>query len=87
MIDYMRQLKARGVLDGHLTAAAAYGGDGEAISTPGALHHAAHDLGWDAVLCGPGPGILGSASRLGHGGMVALDTIHAVLEERLPGGG
>ena len=24
--------------------------------------------GWDVALCGPGPGILGSASRLGHGG-------------------
>ena len=25
--------------------------------------------GWDAAVCGPGPGILGSASALGHGGM------------------
>jgi hypothetical protein len=31
------------------------------------------------VLCGPGPGILGSGSRLGHGGMTALDTVHAAL--------
>jgi len=77
--DTVRDLKARGLLDGHLTAGAAYGGDGEAISTAGAIHHAAHDLGWDAVLCGPGPGILGSASRLGHGGMAALDTAHAAL--------
>jgi hypothetical protein len=73
------ELKARGLIDGHLTAGAAYGGDGEAISTAGALHHAAHDLGWDAVVCGPGPGILGSASALGHGGMAALDTAHAAL--------
>ncbi len=73
------ELKARGLIDGHLTAGAAYGGDGEAISTPGAIHHAAHDLGWDAVVCGPGPGILGSGSRLGHGGMTALDTVHAAL--------
>ena len=28
---------------------------------------------------GPGPGILGSASALGHGGMVALDSAHAAL--------
>jgi hypothetical protein len=73
------ELKARGLLDGHLSAGQAYGGDGEAISTAGAIHHAAHDLGWDAVLCGPAPGILGSGSRLGHGGMVALDTAHAAL--------
>src|SRR5207247_1418391 len=73
----VRELKGRGRIAGHLAAAPAYGGDGEAISTAGALHHAAHDLGWDAVVCGPGPGILGSASALGHGGMAALDTAHA----------
>jgi hypothetical protein len=77
--DTVRELKSRGLIDGHLSAGQAYGGDGEAISTAGAIHHAAHDLDWDAVLCGPSPGILGSASRLGHGGMVALDSAHAAL--------
>ena len=28
-------------------------------------------------MCGPGPGIIGSASALGHGGMAALDSAHA----------
>lgn len=70
----------RGLLAGHLTASPAYGGrDGEAITTIGAIDHAIGVLGWDVVLCGPGPGILGSGSRLGHGGMVALDTAHAAL--------
>ena len=32
----------------------------------------------------PGPGILGSATRLGHGGMAALDTAHAALALGLP---
>ena len=77
--EAVRELKARGLIDGHLSAGQAYGGDGEAISTAGAIHHAAHGLGWDAVLCGPAPGILGSASPLGHGGMVALDSAHAAL--------
>jgi hypothetical protein len=76
----VRDLSARGLLAGHLTAGPAYGGaDGEAISTAGAIHHALGDLGWDAVVCGPGPGILGSESALGHGGMAALDTAHAAL--------
>ena len=35
--------------------------------------------GWDAAIAGPGPGILGSATRLGHGGLAALDTAHAAL--------
>lgn len=33
----------------------------------------------DAVVCGPGPGILGSGTELGHGGLVALDSAHAAL--------
>jgi hypothetical protein len=72
-------LKERGLLAGHLTAGAAFGGDGEAITTAGALHHGLHALGWDAALCGPGPGIVGSSSPLGHGGMAALDSAHVAL--------
>ena len=75
----VRTLRGRGLLAGFLTAGAAYGGEGEAISTAGALHHGLAELGWDAALCGPGPGIVGSASALGHGGMVALDSAHAAL--------
>jgi Protein of unknown function (DUF3866) len=30
-------------------------------------------------VCGPGPGIVGSSSPLGHGGMSALDSAHAAL--------
>ena len=54
-------------------------GEAEAITVIGALDAAAHSLGWDAIIAGPGPGILGSASRYGHGGMAALDTAHAAL--------
>ncbi len=35
-------------------------------------------------MVGPGPGILGSATRLGHGGMAALDAAHAALALGLP---
>jgi hypothetical protein len=74
------ELLDRGLLHGHLTASPTYGGrDGEAVTTIGGIDHAVRDLGWDVVLCGPGPGILGSGSRLGHGGMTALDTAHAAL--------
>ncbi|MFI4989392.1 MAG: DUF3866 family protein [Solirubrobacterales bacterium] len=75
----VRELRRRGLLAGHLTAGAAYGGEGEAITTPGALHHGLRALRWDAAVCGPGPGIVGSASTLGHGGMAALDSAHAAL--------
>jgi hypothetical protein len=77
--ETVRILRERGLLVGHLTAGAAYGGEGEAISVVGALHHGLVELGWHAAVCGPGPGILGSASALGHGGMAALESAHGAL--------
>lgn len=75
----VRTLRERGLLAGHLTAGAAFGGEGEAITTAGALHHGLDTLRWDAVVCGPGPGIVGSDSPLGHGGLSALDGAHTAL--------
>jgi hypothetical protein len=72
-------LRNRGLLCAHLTAGQAYGGELEAITVIGALQAAAGPLGWDAVIAGPGPGISGSGSELGHGGIEALDTAHASL--------
>jgi hypothetical protein len=74
--DTVRQLRDDGLLAGHTTAGAAYGGEAEAISAAGALYAGRHH---DALVAGPGPGILGSGSALGHGGLAALDTAHAAL--------
>jgi len=71
-------LRRSGLLCGHITAAPAYGGEHDALSTVGALDAAAR-LGWDAALVGPGPGIIGSNTEFGHGGMAALDSAHAAL--------
>jgi hypothetical protein len=72
-------LRSLGILCGHVTAAPAYGGEQEALSVAGALDAAAHRLGWDAAIAGAGPGIIGSETNLGHGGMAALDSAHAAL--------
>ena len=77
------ELRERGLLCGHIAAAPSYGGEYEALSTVGALD-AASRLGWDAALIGPGPGIIGSNTEFGHGGMAALDSAHAALSLRLP---
>ena len=77
-------LRERGLLHDHVTAAPAYGGEREALSLAGALDAAARSLGWDVALVGPGPGIIGSETRLGHGGMAALDAAHAALALGLP---
>ena len=73
------ELRERGLLAGHVTAAPAFGGEHEAITVAGALHAGLTALGWDAAIAGPGPGILGSTTALGHGGLAALDNAHAAL--------
>jgi Protein of unknown function (DUF3866) len=72
-------LRSRGLLCGHVSAGPCFGGEREAITTAGALAGAFSELGWDAAIVGPGPGIIGSGTPLGHGGMAALDNAHTAL--------
>jgi hypothetical protein len=74
--ETVRGLRERGLLSTHLTAGQAYGGEGDAVTTAGALQHGFTERYWHAAVCGPGPGSLDSGSALGHGGMVALDSAH-----------
>jgi len=73
------ELRERGLLAGQIAAAPAFGGEHEAITVPGALQAGLAELGWDAAIVGPGPGILGSGTALGHGGLAALENAHAAL--------
>jgi hypothetical protein len=75
----VRELLERDLLAGHVCAGPAFGGEHDAITTVGGLHAGLTKLGWDAAITAPGPGILGSATALGHGGMEALDSAHAAL--------
>jgi len=80
----VKQLRERELLCGHITATPSYGGEHESLSAVGALDAATTELGWDAVLIGPGPGIIGSDTAYGHGGMSALENAHAALSLNLP---
>jgi Protein of unknown function (DUF3866) len=82
--EVVRDLRGRELLTAHVTAGATYGGEQEAITTLGALDQGLGVEGWDVALCGPGPGILGSASTFGHGGLAALDSVHAAQALRCP---
>lgn len=75
--DVVAQLMNLNMLAGHVTVAPCFGGTHEAITVEGALHAAAERLEWDGALIGPGPGILGSAAALGHGGLAALHNAHS----------
>ena len=76
--DVVRELRGRGLLAAHVTAGPSFGGEYDAITVAGALR-AGFAGGWDAAIVGPGPGIIGSGTDLGHGGLAALDNAHAAL--------
>jgi hypothetical protein len=76
--DTVADMLDRDMLAGHVSAGPAHGAPAEAITVEGALDAGRH-LGWECALVGPGPGILGSASALGHGGLAALANAHAAL--------
>ena len=76
--DTVADMLERGMLAGHVSAGPSHGAPGEAITVEGALD-AGRRLGWTCALVGPGPGILGSASALGHGGLAALSNAHSAL--------
>jgi hypothetical protein len=82
--DTVADLLQRGLLAGHMSAGPCHGGAEEAITVEGGLDAAVRRLGWDCAIVGPGPGILGSNSSLGHGGLAALSNSHAALSLGCP---
>jgi hypothetical protein len=77
--DVVEMLLDRGLLADHVAVSPCFGGRLDAITLEGALHAGFRRLDWDAAIVGPGPGILGSASALGHGGLAALHSAHSAI--------
>jgi hypothetical protein len=74
--DTLRTLKARGLIASTVSVGACFGGDVECVSPWSALAWA-KEAGHDVVVCGIGPGIVGTGSRLGHGGLAAASAANA----------
>jgi hypothetical protein len=68
--DTVRTLRQRGLLSSTVSQGACFGGEVECVNVASALAWAAA-TGHQAVVCAVGPGIVGTASRLGHGGVAA----------------
>jgi Protein of unknown function (DUF3866) len=77
--DTVRTLKRRGMLELSISQGPCYGGDLECVSVHTALL-AARGIGADAVVCGIGPGVVGTGSTYGHGGMAAWHALVAADE-------
>jgi hypothetical protein len=74
--DTVRALRARGLLEVALSAGACFGGEIATVTAASALVWVA-GRAYDAVVCAIGPGIVGTGSRLGHGGLAAADAANA----------
>jgi hypothetical protein len=74
--DTVRALKERGLLAVALAADACLAGDVQCVNVYSALGWCAAE-GVDAVVCGIGPGIVGTATALGHGGVAAAIAVNA----------
>src|SRR5919199_1261425 len=69
--DSVRALRTRGSVAATASVGPCFGGDVECVTTASALAYAAVDH--DVAVCAIGPGIVGTASRLGRGGLAAAE--------------
>ena len=74
--DSLRLLRARGLVETAIAAGACFDGDAQAVGVASALAWAAA-RGFDAAICSIGPGIVGTGSSLGHGGLAAAEAANA----------
>lgn len=72
----VRVLKRRGSIERAVGVGPCFGGDAQAVSTISALAWAS-GARFDAVVCSVGPGIVGTGSRFGHGGLNAAHAANA----------
>jgi hypothetical protein len=74
--DALRTLERACLIEVTIAVGACVAGDVACVSAASALAWSAAQ-GFDAVVCSIGPGIVGTASKLGHGGLAAADAANA----------
>jgi hypothetical protein len=74
--DAVRALKERGMIGIAVAVGACFDGDVQCV-TPWSALAWAKARGFEAAVCAVGPGIVGTASRLGHGGLAAAAAVNA----------
>jgi hypothetical protein len=74
--DALRVLRERGHVETSIAVGACLDGDVECVSAASALLWSAGE-GFEIVVCAIGPGIVGTGSAFGHGGLAAADAANA----------
>jgi Protein of unknown function (DUF3866) len=69
--DTIRLLRERDLVASTVSVGPCFGGEVECVTAAGALTWAVRDH--DVAVCAIGPGIVGTGSRLGHGGLAAAE--------------
>jgi uncharacterized protein DUF3866 len=77
--DSLRTLRDRDLVRRTISVDACFGGDTECVSIYSALAHVAAGE-FDAAVCAIGPGIVGTGTSFGHGGMAAAVGLGAAAE-------
>src|SRR5205085_1824286 len=77
--DSLRALRGRGLFEQTFSVGACFGGDAECVSVYSALAHV-EAKGFDVAVCAIGPGIVGTGTAFGHGGMAAGVALSAAAE-------
>jgi Protein of unknown function (DUF3866) len=76
--DAVRALAERGLIGSTASVSACFGGDVECV-TPWSALAWAKAAGHEVTVCSVGPGIVGTGSRLGHGGLAAATAANAAI--------
>jgi hypothetical protein len=72
--DTVRALRRRGLVELTVAVGACLDGDTACVTTASAFAWCAGE-GFDAIVCAVGPGIVGTASPWGHGGLAAAEAV------------
>lgn len=76
--DAVARMREVGLLDGTVTTGHAFGGDLEAVTLHSGLLAAVRVLSADVIVTAIGPGVPGTGSTYGHGGVAAGEAVNAV---------
>lgn len=75
--DAVREARAAGIVDVTVTCGQAFGGELEAVTTHSGLLAARHVAEADVAIVAIGPGVTGTATPFGHGGVAQGEAINA----------
>lgn len=76
--NLVRAAMKEGLIDATVTSGQAFGGDYEAVNLHSAILAARHVVDADVVIAGIGPGVVGTATAFGHGGIAQGEALNAV---------